>query len=315
MYLSKARDCRNKLEEFQALLDLGEMHCVQGKDESAIFYLQQALILEQEQVSYKGRVKCHELLAELYLRQGNLESAFTHLNQSKSFLELLFNQETAKKIAGLQVIHQIESSRRAAKIFQIKNDELKREIEERKKAQAIAEQFAITDPLTGLFNRRHFFYLAEREMARAIRNKRPISVIMLDLDHFKRVNDTYGHAMGDRVLSEAAIMIRDNLRAIDIIGRYGGEEFVILLPETDIFQAEQIAERIRNSTTQRPFGTSEQPVFVSISLGVASLYQNEDMEHPTIDMLLNCADKALYVAKQNGRDQTAVFRYNPEQAG
>jgi GGDEF domain-containing protein len=203
-YLLKARESRSQLGEFRALLNLGKMYCLQQDDEPALFHLCQALNLSHEQVDHRDWITCHELLAELYQRKGNLEDALTHLKQSKALLELTFNEDTAKKLAGLQAVHQIESARREAEIYRIKNDELQNEIAERKKAQAIAEQLAITDPLTGLFNRRHFFYLAEREIARAIRYKKPLAVIMLDLDYFKQVNDTYGHSVGDQVLQAFA---------------------------------------------------------------------------------------------------------------
>jgi diguanylate cyclase (GGDEF)-like protein len=161
------------------------------------------------------------------------------------------------------------------------------------------ERLAFTDPLTGLYNHRHLFHLADREFQRARRYQLPLSVIMLDIDDFKRVNDTYGHAIGDQVLQEVAECCRKELRGVDVIGRYGGDEFVAMLPETGVPAACQVAERLRKSIAERVLDTKAGRVTVTVSLGVAALGD----EHLTPEILLDSADKALYVAKQNGRNR------------
>ncbi len=167
------------------------------------------------------------------------------------------------------------------------------------------QKLAITDPLTGLFNRRHFFELSHRDYERALRYKRPLSVIMLDIDHFKQVNDTYGHAAGDVVLQSVAERLSTSLRNTDIIGRYGGEEFVILMPETSGTNANLVAERLRLITEHTPTPTTAGPVMICISLGVASF----DYATPSsFDELLLQADKALYAAKGAGRNQVKTWQ-------
>jgi diguanylate cyclase (GGDEF)-like protein/PAS domain S-box-containing protein len=163
-------------------------------------------------------------------------------------------------------------------------------------------RLATTDGLTGVFNRRHFFDLAEREAQRAQRTQRVMSAIMLDIDHFKKVNDTYGHAAGDEVLRMIAQRCRENLRVVDILGRYGGEEFAIILPETDLTTAHHIAERLRQRLTEKPIITDRLTIAVTISLGVSAA------ESDTFDVaaLLNQADAALYQAKQAGRNRVMV---------
>ncbi len=165
------------------------------------------------------------------------------------------------------------------------------------------QQLAITDGLTGLYNRRHLFVLAEREVERTRRYGHPLAILMLDLDYFKRVNDTYGHAVGDHVLCVVAERCLGNLREVDILGRYGGEEFVVLLPETSLPSAIKVAERLCRLIGGEPVETDKGPVSVTVSLGVAPL--DEDCEG--LDALLERADQALYAAKARGRDQIAVW--------
>lgn len=161
---------------------------------------------------------------------------------------------------------------------------------------------AITDTLTGLYNRRGFFELSQREIDRVRRFGHPLSAIMLDIDHFKLVNDTYTHAVGDEVLQLLAERLRNSLREVDILGRYGGEEFVILLPETDLFGACTIAERLRKSVEETGLTTSTGPISITVSLGVTRATPS------TTDLseLINQADIALYSAKQAGRNRVEV---------
>ena len=130
------------------------------------------------------------------------------------------------------------------------------------------QRLAITDSLTGLYNRRHFFELAEHELQRARRYRRFLSAMMLDIDHFKQVNDTYGHAVGDHVLKEVADCCRQAMRKEDVLGRYGGDEFAIMLPESDLVTTCQVAERLRQSIAQKTIETEVGPVTVTVSLGV-----------------------------------------------
>ena len=164
-------------------------------------------------------------------------------------------------------------------------------------------RLARTDSLTGLANRRHFFERAEDELERSRRYATPVAVLMLDLDRFKAVNDTHGHRTGDLVLRNLATVLSRELRAVDTAGRVGGEEFAVLLPQTDLAEARQTAERLRlavaASPTPRPEG---RPVPVTISVGVAS-----SLGDLNLDTLVNHADEALYEAKREGRDRVRCW--------
>ena len=166
------------------------------------------------------------------------------------------------------------------------------------------KELSITDPLTALYNRRHFFEQAAREFPRARRYARPLAAVMLDLDRFKRVNDTYGHAVGDQVLQAVARICRRELRQIDLLARYGGEEFVALLPESELAEAGQVAQRLCDRIVAATFDTNAGPVQLTVSLGVAAL--DEDCDH--LEELVKRADQALYAAKQAGRNRASIWQ-------
>lgn len=157
---------------------------------------------------------------------------------------------------------------------------------------------AVTDSLTGLYNRRGLFELGQREVERAYRFERALTAIMLDIDHFKRVNDRYGHSTGDQVLCEIARRCTQTLRKVDLLARYGGEEFAVLLPETELSAAVEIAERLRECIAGRPFTTDRAYLPITISLGVAQI----PAARVDLAYLLDAADTAMYAAKQAGRN-------------
>jgi len=169
------------------------------------------------------------------------------------------------------------------------------------------EKMAMIDSLTGLYNRRQLFNLGQIEFSRACRYNHSISVIMLDIDLFKKVNDVYGHIIGDQVLQQIANRCRSVLRTSDIIGRYGGEEFVILLPETSIHHAQNIANRIRLLVLDRPIMTDRGEVSVSVSLGISSMEGDCDSR---LEWVIDQADQALLKAKDLGRNRTVTWKEN-----
>jgi len=189
--------------------------------------------------------------------------------------------------------------------LQESNDQLKAEIEKRVQIEAILQVLATTDDLTNLNNRRHFFGLAERELARAKRYQQHFSLLIIDLDNFKAINDKHGHLTGDRVLHVVARCIRQNSRNVDISGRYGGDEFVILLPETQPAFTQVVAERLFQIIPTELEAMEEITIPVTLSIGIANYSGEADI---TFDNLLDRADEALYAAKQAGRDQFAVWQ-------
>ncbi|WP_396587100.1 diguanylate cyclase [Bermanella sp. R86510] len=165
----------------------------------------------------------------------------------------------------------------------------------------LLEKWATTDPLTGLYNRRYFFEQANREIERSTRNQSPVTFVIMDIDHFKKVNDQYGHLLGDDVLEILAALFKESLRKVDICCRFGGEEFVLCLPDTDQDTAFEVAERVRKQAKKLSFETDKETIHITISMGIASYKQDDSLE-----TLLKRADEALYLAKDSGRDQTQI---------
>lgn len=178
---------------------------------------------------------------------------------------------------------------------------------ERARLYENAEQLATVDSLTGLFNRRHFFQLAQKEFDRANRYQHVLSILMIDIDYFKQVNDRFGHLTGDQVLQQISDRFQACLRSSDFIGRYGGEEFVILLPETDTESGLMIADRMRASITDRPFITDKGEISLTISIGVADKALDKET---SLEIVLENADQALLAAKNYGRNAVSVWK-NP----
>jgi len=162
----------------------------------------------------------------------------------------------------------------------------------------VASEMSMTDALTGLLNRYGLHRALQRELAEARRYGRPLSCLLIDIDFFKAVNDTYGHAAGDGALQQAARVIADSVRGSDVVCRYGGEEFLVLAPETGVEGARALAEKIRQSFSARRFGDAGRVFPLTLSAGVAQLDPGESGN----DMIAR-ADEALYHAKQTGRDR------------
>jgi diguanylate cyclase len=165
-------------------------------------------------------------------------------------------------------------------------------------ARAQLDVLATRDELTGVFNRRQFLVLADREWARCRRYDMDAAMLMLDVDHFKRVNDLHGHLAGDLMLREIARATHETLRHADFLGRFGGEEFIVFLPHTDTLGALDVAERIRERVAAITLDWRGQQVRTTMSVGVASL----GGEHDTLGALIADADRALYTAKHAGRN-------------
>ncbi len=211
-----------------------------------------------------------------------------------------------KPIEAKDVLMRVEthlSIRKMQKQLEWRNSELEAEIIRRESVEEQLKLQAATDPLTQLYNRRQFFDIAEREVSRSERKNRPISIIMLDIDKFKEVNDTYGHLVGDQVLVRLAELCLKNFRKYDIWARYGGEEFVAMLPETDLQQCELVAERLRKLVANTSMQIGQTALSITVSMGIACMDVDSDL---SIDELLDQADKTLYQSKREGRNRVTV---------
>jgi diguanylate cyclase (GGDEF)-like protein len=302
-YLLLASDSASRLNEMWALLLLAETSYAQQAFSDALTLVLQALTLAQELGTLVEQARCHRMMVELYEGQGDLRQALEHSKSLNEVEEVLFNEGTAKRVAYLQLVHQIENAERDAEIHELRSIELQREIEERKKVQSALETLATTDPLTGLLNRREFYALGEAAIARASRDGLGLAAILVDLDHFKSINDTFGHAVGDQMLVGVARTILANVRTGDIVCRFGGDEFAILLPGGDARSTQEIARRLGHNLARMELETEHGTAHITGSLGIAALQPNDG----SVDALLDHADRAMYNSKKSGRNRTHTY--------
>ncbi len=164
------------------------------------------------------------------------------------------------------------------------------------------EKISVTDTLTGLYNRKHLMETLIQELARGERYDHPMSVLMIDIDHFKKYNDTYGHLAGDRVLARMASIFVDSLRRVDYVARYGGEEFLVMLPETPLEEALTAAERIRTRVAQEKFTGHNDGISITVSIGISGFQRKGDSP----ESIIASADAALYQAKRSGRNRVVL---------
>ena len=185
-----------------------------------------------------------------------------------------------------------------------RDQELRLEIAKRKEYEQLLEKVTRTDNLTKVHNRRSFFELSEREIERAKHNKLPLSVTLIDVDQFKNINDTHGYHVGDRVLFNLAKLCQSKIRDQDILARFGGEEFIILMPNTTIDEAEKTAERLRQVVFESFMATGRINVLITISVGIAGF---DGRGEPDLNRLLDNADKALNLSKEAGGNKVTTW--------
>jgi len=307
--LELAREHGFRREEAEAYRRLGLLHGALGDAVQAARLLGDALAIAGEIKIQREVYECHLAFANLYKHEGDFEKALRHFEAFHQIKETVFNEQSDQRLKNLEILHQVEQARREADIHQLKSIELQREIEERKKAQELAEILANTDVLTGIFNRRYFVIQAERLIEDALMKKTPLSTFVIDVDHFKMINDRYGHQVGDLALTAIAHKISITVRKSDIVGRYGGEEFVVLLPETDPDRAEIIAERLRIGVETLEISPVIPELRATISLGIASLDSSAAPDTLVLEKLLEQADQAMYAAKRQGRNRGVSYGF------
>jgi diguanylate cyclase (GGDEF)-like protein len=256
----------------------------------------------------RSRELAPDAIRVLLTGYSDIESTVTAMNEGGA-THYIVKQKPWEDAALLQTVqecvwdyHQIMKDRRHQEVINQKNSELRELLSQLAQQNSELERLASTDALTGLTNRRRFLESLENERCRIERYGGALSLIMFDIDHFKKVNDTWGHAVGDAVLCQIAREVLQFLRRADSAARYGGEEFVILLPETELPGAALIASRLRQLVADTAIAHDKGPrISVTISVGVATLEPDEDAEG-----LLNRADQAMYQAKNNGRNRVEL---------
>lgn len=248
-------------------------------------------ILDRKLPDMDGVVLCHEIKKDPELRTRYIFMLTGEDDQEDKVegLELGADDYITKPFQSAELLARIRAAKRIV--------DLQKELLETNKR---LELLSITDGLTKLHNHRYFQDELNRAFEETQRYQRPLSLAMIDLDFFKKINDTYGHAVGDDVLREVARLFQESVRSTDLVARYGGEEFAVMMPETTIDDAAISAEKIRSMIESTPIQTQAGPVNTTVSIGVASVPQSRT--HNSKELII-AADKALYRAKRSGRNQ------------
>ncbi|WP_299429392.1 tetratricopeptide repeat protein [uncultured Meiothermus sp.] len=313
------RELGNRLGELSVLLQIGMALGRQAQTDAAILALQQGLKMAEELGPQKPLLDFHQALSGVFEQIQKPALALHHLKQAIEIERRLHKEQQAQRTAALLAGFQVEKARQEAEIERLRNTELARAnrelaraIENLKEADAEKsrlldklrqqsrelERLARQDPLTRLYNRRYLEENLEREFAASRRYKFPLSVALVDIDHFKQINDSFSHQIGDDVLRLVGQILESSCRGVDFASRYGGEEFALVFPQTDLVGALIACERVRQRIAGYDWSDIHPRLAVTVSIGVGS--------DPTLsnhEKLLSAADQQLYAAKRAGRNR------------
>ena len=292
MYLQEGLDLSrqntSQLLELTFVSEISRIHQIEGNLDQAEEELLLALQSAEKINSLTNISLIHERLIAVYKERQDYKSALEHFEAFHAAFKKIFNEKSDQRVKNLEILHQVESARKQAELFR---------------------ELAGTDSLTKLVNRRQFLEIAEVALQRVKSGRGQLAIIMLDIDHFKNVNDQYGHKAGDEVLSAVAASIKQSLRPGDVPGRYGGDEFIILVNGASSEQCFKIAERIRRAVAQQTIQIGQAVVRLTISLGL--VWMNPERMVP-LDALINYADQALYGSKRQGRNSVVAWTQNEQ---
>jgi diguanylate cyclase (GGDEF)-like protein len=305
--LSQREKSKSDIIQVYMLSNLGKAHLKQNHFKKAASCLKRAVLVASTIGAQSEEANCHKLLSEVYEKQGLHLEALDHFRRFHDVNEVVMGEKVARHLSAQRLAYELENARREAEIQRVRTVGLERKIDNQKRTQATLERLATLDPLTEIHNRRHFYNLALKGVQRSIRYKHWISVLMIDIDHFKLVNDQHGHAIGDNVLRAVANLIYKILRNNDFVGRLGGEEFAVLLPETRSQDGVLVAERIRQKVANLQFQSGVREFSITISIGVTGSEALSGNPKEILDQFLEVADHAMYEAKSKGRNQTVLF--------
>jgi diguanylate cyclase (GGDEF)-like protein len=273
-----------------------------------------------KQVAFKGYIGGALKTLQANLRHMTWQTKMIASGDFTQRIEFMGDFSQSFNAMVIQLDHTLKELVARKTELSVVNEDLLKEIAIRKQTEALLREseealrlLAITDSLTGLYNRGHFNKLAQDEIVRTLRYSRPLSVIMFDIDFFKRVNDTFGHTSGDMVLKTVATATKEMARAVDIPARYGGEEFVVLLPETPVAAAATFAERLRRRIEDTTVQAEKFPITITASFGVSDHLGKTDSKprETVLSEFVANADQALYASKNAGRNRVTV--YEPEE--
>ena len=313
--LSVKKELGDKKGEAETCIHLGCLYLQQGELERALATSHEGLASAEAAEAKTEAYRAHQALAEAYEQNRQFREATIHLKRYTQIKDEVFNEKSDRRLQGLQVRFEVEQTVKEKEIYRLKNVELAEAVgklraltaslqkanEDKTALLARLEVQACEDDLTGVYNRRYFDAKLEEEFKRAARYSSPMSVMICDIDNFKRVNDDFSHQVGDEVLRRVAGIFKARVRGVDTVARYGGEEFVILFPQTPLGEAAEVSERIREAVAAAPWHEVAPGLRVTISAGMS-----DDLSVPNHEKLVGLADAKLYEAKRSGKNRVVI---------
>lgn len=275
---------------------LGRVYLLTGQPQAAIEPLEAAIASAHSdtEVALEG----YQTLAQCYAELGDYQAAYQNQVAYQQLYAKTFKQESVQKLQALEVLHRTTAAQREAELERSKNQQLEAYVKKLEDLNSQIKELSIRDPLTGLYNRRHLMGSARTLFRQAVANDLPLSMVIVDVDNFKAINDTFGHQLGDTVLQQLAQLFLKSMRHHDVLARYGGEEFAIIMPETTLHQALLACERLCERVRSYSWSELHADLGVTVSVGIAARTPEMNLE-----TLLTVADARLYDAKRGGRNR------------
>ena len=298
---AEAEGVRTSMIEFR--MELGRLAEREGDVESGFEHLHAALEVAEGLHSPLRQAEVHGRLAELYKSIGDFERALGHFEAFHRLDKQVFNEQSDQRMKALQVRHAVAQAQKEAEAYRSENVSLQEEMKRRQQTEQELRELAAQDPLTGVYNRQHVERRAEAILDDAAQTGEAVGMLLVDLDEFKQLNDTHGHLAGDAVLRELTERIRSLIRPVDVLGRYGGDEFVFLLREATREHCRDVAERIRRSIADESLAPDDT---VPTTVSIGAVHRPADAETDLLT-LLERADGALYQAKEAGKNRVQLW--------
>ena len=303
--LARLKTTDSKQIEAEVFLNIGKTHHKQIELNKAIYYYQKALS-SAESVAAKANIRdSHLQLAQIYKELGDFEKALFYHESYYATEKAIFNEKADNKLKSLQIFHETERARHQAEIYRLQNVELrntqielKQKIQDLKDLHKKVKEISIRDGLTNLYNRRYLDEQLGILSSRARRYNQSLSIAIVDIDNFKKLNDTFSHQVGDEVLKQVANILASDLRESDLAARYGGEEFVLIFPETSLKKATIVCKRTCQQIASYNWSSICSNLKVTVSIGIS-----DDVKVRNHQEQLQIADKHLYIAKHSGKNR------------
>jgi diguanylate cyclase (GGDEF)-like protein len=289
----------------RVLLAMGQIALEKQDYDQAFRQLHEALELSDQLNMRREGYRIHRSLARAYKQTGSFDRSLDHFENFYRLEKQNEKDQDVQRVRSLEIMHQLEQTHKRTKLFSQQSQVLREQLNQLRRSQETITNTLITDPLTGLLNRKHFLTILENDHLNIEHYGKVVSMIMMDIDQFKKVNQESGNLVADQILVDLAHQLRDEFRQRDLIWRISGEEFVILLPNTEVKHAQILAERLLNMVREHEFEIGKQKIKITVSMGIAST--NADIDK-RVDLLLGQASQAWSLAKQKGGNQVATLQ-------